>query len=91
MANNPEVTTAELLSRLQESWDSLQAFVGSLTDEQITRKTDTAGWTVKDHLMHLVVWEDGFDADISGEDRRERMGVPPEVWHPEAWHTEGGY
>lgn len=89
MATDPEVTTAELLSRLHESWESLQAFIQPLTDDQLVQRTDAAGWTVKDHLMHLAVWEDGFLAVLDGDDRRERMGVAPEVWHPETWATEG--
>ena len=76
----------ELLTRMNLSWARLNTFLDSLTPEQLTLKTDAGGWTVKDHLMHLAVWEDGFVAVLDGENRRERMGVPPEVWHPERWH-----
>ncbi|MFN8450760.1 MAG: ClbS/DfsB family four-helix bundle protein [Anaerolineae bacterium] len=80
MADNPEVSTAELLSRTKRGWDSLQAYIKSLTPEQLTVPTDPAGWTVKDHLIHLAVWEDGIVAVLEGADRLERMGVTPETW-----------
>ena len=67
MADNPDVSTAELLSRTKLGWDSLQAYIKSLTPEQLTVPTDPAGWTVKDHLIHLAVWEDGIVAVLPVE------------------------
>lgn len=80
MADNPEVSTAELLSRMKRGWDSLQTYIQSLTPEQLTVPTDPVGWTVKDHLIHLAVWADGIAAVLEGADRLERMGVTPETW-----------
>ncbi len=80
MPDNPEVTTAELLSRMQEGWESLQAYIKTLSPQQLTEPTDAAGWTVKDHLIHLAVWENGVDAALSRDNRAARMGLTPEQW-----------
>lgn len=74
------ITKAELLSKTQVSWDALNAYVATLSEVQITQLTDAAGWTVKDHLMHLAVWEDGVCALLHQQDRPARMGVPADVW-----------
>ena len=74
------ISKAELLSKTQVSWDALNAYVATLSEAQITQLTDAAGWTVKDHLMHLAVWEDGVCAMLHRQDRAARMGVPADIW-----------
>mgnify|MGYP002713116940 CR=1 FL=1 len=71
---------ADLLEQIQAGWENLQAFINSLDEAQFTAKTDAAGWTVKDHLMHLAVWEDGLSGLVNSQPRWERMGVPQDVW-----------
>ncbi len=81
MVNGPTaMTVSEFLHHLDDAWAELQAFIASLTPEQITVPTDAAGWTVKGHLMHLVVWEDGINALLEQENRRERMSVDEDLW-----------
>jgi hypothetical protein len=75
-----EVSVPEFLRRLDAGWADLQAFLNTLTPEQMTKPTDVAGWTVKDHLIHIAVWEDGMNAALAREPRRERMGVPVVLW-----------
>jgi uncharacterized protein (TIGR03083 family) len=71
---------AELLSNIDQGWSRLQAFIRSLTPEQIATPTDAAGWTVKDHLIHLALWEDGMNALLEHGSRNERMGIPQAMW-----------
>src|SRR5215213_5830363 len=71
---------AELLTKTQASWDALNTYVATLTEEQLTQLTDAAGWTVKDHLIHLAVWEDGIWALLNKRDRATEMGVDAETW-----------
>ncbi|MBL8147143.1 MAG: ClbS/DfsB family four-helix bundle protein [Anaerolineae bacterium] len=80
MNDHDDVSIPELLSQLDAGWAELQAFIASLTPEQLTVPTDAAGWTVKDHLIHLAVWEDGMNAVLTHQSRRERMGIPAELW-----------
>lgn len=79
------ITQSELLARLDDGWNDLQAFVTSLSKTQLTTLTDAGGWTVKDHLIHLAVWEDSVDALLQKQSRCERMGVDDETWSTGDW------
>jgi hypothetical protein len=74
------VTKLEFLAQLDAGWNDLQAFLTGLTDTQLTGLTDAGGWTVKDHLIHLVVWEDSVDALLEKQRRSERLGVEYALW-----------
>ncbi len=74
------ITKAELLAKTKASWDALNAYVATLDDMQRNKLTDAAGWTVKDHLVHLAVWEDGVWALINKRDRAAEMDVDAETW-----------
>ena len=65
--------------QLADSWSQLQQTLDSLNEAQMTERTDAAGWTVKDHLAHLVVWEQGIIALLKREPRYEAMGVDVET------------
>jgi hypothetical protein len=71
---------AELLAKTQVSWDRLNAYVAMLTNKQLTQLTDAAGWTVKDHLIHLAVWEDGICALLNKQNRAAQMGLDGDIW-----------
>lgn len=71
---------AGLLKKTRASWDALNAYVATLTEDHLTQPTDAAGWTVKDHLMHLAVWEDGVRALLNHQNRFLQMGVNEAAW-----------
>lgn len=64
-----------LLKRYSAARDALHAFINSLTEAQLTRATDAAGWTVKDHLAHLAAWQDGVTALLQRKPRWAAMGL----------------
>ena len=80
MAQEMLPSQVELLERMEQGWQDFTTFLDGLTTEQMTVPTDAAGWTVKDHIMHLAVWEDGIYALLEGESRHERMGLDAETW-----------
>jgi uncharacterized protein (TIGR03083 family) len=65
---------------MEKGWNEFQAYLNTLTEAQMTGPTDAAGWTVKDHLVHLTVWEDGMNAVFEKTSRRERMGLDEATW-----------
>lgn len=80
MADLEGMSIAELLNRVDDGWDTLQAYIGSLSEAQIDGPTDAAGWTVKDHLTHLAVWENGITALLNRESRYGAMGLDRETF-----------
>ena len=70
----------ELLAKINQGWDDFQAYLASLSPADFTANTDAAGWTVKDHVMHLVVWEDGIRALLEGQSRHKHMGLDDATW-----------
>lgn len=74
------VTVDEVLQRIHNGWEQLHAYLNTLTPDQMTRPTDAAGWSVKDHVMHLAVWEDGIEALLNQQSREGRMGVDSAAW-----------
>ena len=63
---------------IEKSWDELNARVESLGPNGLTL-TGADGWAVKDHLIHVAAWEHSLLALLDGSDRREAMGVGPDV------------
>jgi hypothetical protein len=78
-------TKADLLHDLEQGWADFYAYIGSLTPEQLTVPRDAAGWSVKDHLIHIALWQDGISAllEQKGEPRYAGMGIDAETWELE--------
>jgi hypothetical protein len=68
-------TKSDLLSKIEKSWAALDSLLTRLTESQMTSLRDQAGWNVKDHLIHLAVWEDSVAALFRGEPRHQALGV----------------
>ena len=75
MRDTTPKTTAEVLSRLDRAWDALERTVSRLTPAQLVDVRDPAGWAVKDHLMHVAVWEDALLARLTGRPTHEALGL----------------
>jgi hypothetical protein len=75
-------TKAELLHNLEQGWADFHAYISSLTPEQLTQPRDAAGWSVKDHLIHIALWQDGISAllEQKGETRAAAMGLAAAEW-----------
>ncbi|MDX1995242.1 MAG: ClbS/DfsB family four-helix bundle protein [bacterium] len=74
------LTKANLQRRMALGWDEFQAYLASLSETQLTQPTDAAGWTVKDHLIHLATWENGALHLLDGKPQRETMDIPADIW-----------
>jgi hypothetical protein len=78
----PESVTerAVVLARMRKAWDYLHGYITALDEHEATEPTDAAGWTPKDHVMHLAVWEGGVAALLDRQDRLAYMGIDAALW-----------
>jgi hypothetical protein len=68
-------TTAELLARIDAAWSELGQALAALSHEQLTTIRDQQGWAVKDHLVHIITWEQSLLALLQGRDRHQAIGL----------------
>ncbi len=80
MTDLESMSLAELLNRIDDGWDTLQAYISALSESQVDGPTDAVGWTVKDHLTHIAIWENGVTALLNGTSRYEAMGLDRETF-----------
>ena len=74
------LTRKDLMNQMESSWKELQTYFASLTEQQLTHPTDAAGWTVKDHIIHLAMWENAGIELLEGKSKRKALDVPAEIW-----------
>lgn len=71
-------TKSDLIDALNEAQEQLESFLNTLTTEQMTNAQDAAGWSVKDHLAHLIAWQNGMTALLQFQPRWPAMGLTDE-------------
>jgi hypothetical protein len=80
-----KMSKAELIQRIQRSYDALAAYLNSLNKDDLTGPASPEGWTAKDHLIHLTNGEAGIVAMLRHQPRLAAMGLEEDfVEH----HTE---
>jgi len=72
--NSMPRTKVDLLERIDRSYARLELFVRSLTSDQLTAP-GPSGWSIKDHLAHLAVWELGVVELLNRRNRYAAMQV----------------
>ncbi|MEP7290183.1 MAG: maleylpyruvate isomerase N-terminal domain-containing protein [Chloroflexota bacterium] len=84
MSDSDKLLTREnLLRQLELSWNELQTCLALLTEQQLTRSTDAAGWTAKDHIIHLAAFDTAALAVLQAKSKREALNITPETWQQE--------
>jgi hypothetical protein len=68
-------TKAELIDQVERLWDELDETMAALNDDQVTI-AGPDGWSIKDHITHLLGWEQSLVALLEGKDRLVAMGLP---------------
>jgi uncharacterized damage-inducible protein DinB len=74
------LTKTEFLTQLETWRTALWDFIDGLSEAQFTVQRDSGGWSIKDHLMHLAIWEKGMTALLHYQLRQEAMGLTTELW-----------
>ncbi|MBL8133109.1 MAG: ClbS/DfsB family four-helix bundle protein, partial [Anaerolineae bacterium] len=75
-----EMNRDGLIARMQQGYEDFVAHLKTFTPAQLTIPTDAAGWSIKDHVMHLAIWEGGVAAMLHQEIRHEAMGLDAATW-----------
>jgi hypothetical protein len=65
---------AKLTASIDAAWEDLYLFLAAVTPSQASRR-DPAGWSVKDHVAHLGVWEHSVAILFRGGRRHEALGI----------------
>src|SRR5277367_4333102 len=74
------IIKAQLLPTMQMGWEGLWAYLDTLSEAQVTQPKDAGGWSVKDHVIHLAVWEGSMNDVLEKKPRWGYMGVSLPAW-----------
>lgn len=80
MSELPVTTKAELLAAIEQSWSRFDAALERLSEDQLLIPTDAQGWTGKDHLVHISVWERSMVFFLQRKPRHEALGVEQQLY-----------
>ena len=73
---------AELLAYTEERWRAFVTSTDALSDAEWTALTDAAGWSVKDHVAHVVCWVRSEIALLRHRTPlQESAGISDAVWN----------
>ncbi len=64
-----------LVGQIQATRRALWSLVDRLSDAEMTVLRDAQGWSVKDHLVHLALWQNGIAALLRRQPRWPAMGL----------------
>ncbi len=86
-----QITKQELLNQIESERRRLEATLAQLSEEQVLRPGVEGEWSVKDILIHIVVWEQRMigwvNQGLRGE--RVRMLPPGDTWDDvDRWNHE---
>src|SRR5574341_1330797 len=69
----------EALVVMAREREALEKVIQGLTDAQLTAPGKD-GWSIRDHLMHIAVWEQGIVALLNRQSRYGAMGLSRDEW-----------
>jgi hypothetical protein len=78
-------TASTTLARFDHAWDTLDKTVKGLAPRELTEIRDPAGWSAKDHLMHLALWEQALHAKVEGRPRHDVLGLDASTDGSDDW------
>jgi hypothetical protein len=74
-------TKQNLIAHTTTAWNALVAYVDGLTAEQWTGPRDAAGWSVKDHISHVTLWDRAVIAALRHQVlMQETLGISEPAW-----------
>jgi hypothetical protein len=70
----------EILEEIQAKRAEIEAIVDQLSEQQLTEARDDGGWSIKDHLAHVVEWQRRGLGAIEGRAPWEAFGIDREQY-----------
>lgn len=74
------LSRTDLLKQLNSGWNEFLTCVASLNEEQLTRPTDAEGWTAKDHIIHIAMFDLAELAVLERKSKRDSLNITQEIW-----------
>jgi hypothetical protein len=74
MGDSTISTLTELTDAIQSARAELESFLAGLHEKDASMK-DANGWTVRDHVTHIAVWEDSVAVLFRGGKRHQALGI----------------
>lgn len=90
MTEIQRMTVAELLAEIDRAYSEFNAYLMTLTPEQLTVPKYAAGWSAQDHVIHLADWERSLIPFLNRENRWPTMGVDEATWKESSWDKING-
>jgi len=82
-------TKTELLEAMDHEWERLYRLIMDTGPDVLVEKRDSAGWSAKDHLAHLAVWENSVLTMLrDGTPRWEGLGIDRAIYSLEDFDPE---
>ncbi len=69
-----------LLAQIAASWTRINQALDRLSPAERDGRPDAQGWTVTDHVHHLVAWERSIVAFLQGHSRHTGLDVAQELF-----------
>jgi hypothetical protein len=79
MGDSTISTLTELMDAIQSARAELESFLAGLHERDASMK-DANGWTVRDHVTHIAVWEDSVAVLFRGGKRHEALGIDERLY-----------
>jgi len=78
----PAITSKqELIDYTTAEWEALVTYVDGLADDQWTGPKDAAGWSVKDHVSHVTLWDRAVIEALRHQvPMQETLGISGSAW-----------
>lgn len=72
-------TKEELFNRIAFTDQALETLLAAHDEAALTRPLGKSGWSAKDYLVHLKVWEDSIVNLFKGKNRMKELGLTDEL------------
>lgn len=86
MVEEEAITVRYGLDELDRAWRNLRTVVDASDPEDLTRKTDRAGWSARDHLAHLDAWANSVLVMVrDGRPQWEGLGIDEDLFREDGY------